>query len=105
MGEEAEKNGENTGEKVGGKPGEERENRGKKGENGKKLGERGRTGKKQRKRGVADDFGVHLVLPHPGYFMDHAVQLQDLPVRYWGVVFPPRDSLSFWGSQPDALGV
>lgn len=32
--------------------------------------------------------------PHPGYFMDHAVQLQDLPVRYEGLC-PLKDPLPF----------
>lgn len=83
-------------EKIGKKGG------GNQGGNGEKNWEKGkRTGKKWRKGGgVADDFGGHPVLPHPGYFMDHAVQLQDLPVRYRGVVSPPQRSPLLLGIPP-----
>lgn len=40
-------------------------------------------------RGKVDGFAGDPVSPPPGYFMDHAVQLQDLPVRYWGAVSCP----------------
>lgn len=75
----------------------------KNGENRKKLGQ-GKGNRVKVEKGGDRRVWRSPCAPHPGYFMDHAVQLQDLPVRYRGPCLP-RDPLPFRGSQPGFLGV